>query len=93
RRRIISHLRYEGATDKSELIHKLVTWKYGSQPGEVSDEVVERVTLNLHHKHLPQLKDAKLIEYDRRSEKVVVRNLPELAELCLEHCESADLPS
>jgi hypothetical protein len=35
----------------------------------------------------------KIVGYDRRSEMVLVRDLPELAELCLDHCESADLPS
>jgi hypothetical protein len=55
--------------------------------------VHDEIESNLHHKHLPQLKDARLIEYDERSEKLLVRNLPELAELNLDHCAAADIPS
>lgn len=92
-RRIISYLQSEGPASKGEIADQLVTWKCDSHPDEASDEVIERVKMNLHHKHLPRLKDAELIEYDRRSEMVLIRDLPELAELCLDHCESADLPS
>jgi DNA-binding transcriptional ArsR family regulator len=91
RRRIISYLRNEGAASKREISHQLIVWEYDSEPSEVPDNVVERVKVDLHHKHLPELKDAGLIEYDRRSEMVLVRDLPELAELCLDHCKSADL--
>ena len=93
RRRIISHLQEEGPASQSEIAHQLVRWNYDSPPDEVSDKAVERIKINLHHEHLPQLEDAGLIEYDRRSKMLLVRDLPELAEVCLDHCESADLPS
>lgn len=93
RRRIISYLQDEGPASKSEICHQLVAWEYDSEASEIPDQVVERVKMNLHHKHLPELKNTGLIEYDRRSKMVLVRDLPELAELCLEHCESADLSS
>ena len=93
RRRIISYLQNEGPASKSEISHQLVAWEHDSPPSEVSDNAVKKVKVDLHHKHLPELKDAGLVEYDRRSEMVLVRDLPELAELCLDHCESVDLPS
>ncbi|ELY56263.1 hypothetical protein C491_14987 [Natronococcus amylolyticus DSM 10524] len=93
RRRVMLYLQQEGPASKSEIAHQLITWKYDSHSDEISDKAVKRVKMNLHHKHLPELKDAGLVEYDRRSEMVLVRDLPELAELCLDHCESADLPS
>jgi DNA-binding transcriptional ArsR family regulator len=93
RRRVMLYLQEEDSASKSEIVHHLITWKYDSHPDEVSDKAVKRVRIDLHHKHLPKLEDAGLIEYDRRSEMVLVRDLPELAELCLDHCESADLPS
>ncbi|MDG5821910.1 winged helix-turn-helix domain-containing protein [Natronococcus sp. A-GB7] len=93
RRRIISHLQEEGSASQSEIAHQLVRWNYDSPPDEVSDKAVERIKINLHHEHLPQLEDAGLIEYDRRSKMLLVRDLPELAEVCLDHCESVDLPS
>lgn len=93
RRRIILYLQEAGPASKSEIAHQLMTWKCDSHPDEASEKAVKRVKINLHHKHLPELKDAGLIECDRRSEMVLVRDLPELAALCLDHCESADSPS
>nr|WP_152421398.1 hypothetical protein [Natronococcus amylolyticus] len=87
------YLQEEGPASKSEIVRHLITWEYNSHPGEVSNKAAQRVKIDLHHKLLPQLKDAKLIEYNKQSEMVVIRDLPELAELCLDHCESADLPS
>jgi DNA-binding transcriptional ArsR family regulator len=93
RRRILSYVREEGPTSQNKIAYRLATWKHDSSPDEVADKAVERIESNLHHKHLPQLKDARLIEYDERSEKLLVRNLPELAELNLDHCAAADIPS
>jgi hypothetical protein len=93
RRRILLYVQEEGPTSQNEVAHQLAAWKYDSSPDEVADEAIERVKVDLYHKHLPQLKDARLIEYDERSEKLLVRNLPELAELNLNHCATADIPS
>jgi hypothetical protein len=93
RRRILLYVREEGPTSQNEVVHQLTAWKHDNPPDEVMDKAVERIESNLHHKHLPQLKDAQLIEYDERSEKLLVRNLPELAELTLNHCATADIPS
>jgi DNA-binding transcriptional ArsR family regulator len=93
RRRILSYVQEEGPTSQNEVAHQLAAWKQDSPPDEVADEVVEKVKVDLYHKHLPKLKDAQLIEYDERSEKLLVRNLPELAEINLNHCAAADIPS
>jgi DNA-binding transcriptional ArsR family regulator len=91
RRRIISLLQKNGPVSQREVAHQLVAWEYDSTPEAVPDKAVEKVEIALHHNHLPKLEDAKLIEYDRRSKTLLVRDLPELAELCIDHCESADL--
>jgi DNA-binding transcriptional ArsR family regulator len=93
RRHILSYVQEEGPTSQNEVARQLAAWKYDSLPDEVADKAVERMKIDLHHKHLPQLKDARLIEYDERSEKLLVRNLPELAKLNLNHCAAADIPS
>jgi DNA-binding transcriptional ArsR family regulator len=91
RRRIISLLQKNGPVSQKEVAHQLVAWKYDSTSEAVSDKAVEKAEIALHHNHLPKLEDANLIEYDRRSKTLLVRDLPELAELCLDHCESVDL--
>lgn len=93
RRRIILYLQEEGPASQNEIAQQLVTWKHGRPYDEVSDTAIERVKIELHHKHLPQLEDAGLIEYDRRSKTLLVSHLPELAESCVDHTVSADIPS
>ncbi|MDG5759383.1 hypothetical protein QA600_08515 [Natronococcus sp. A-GB1] len=93
RRRILHYLREVDSASRDEVADRLIAWKHDSPPDDVSDETVERLKVELHHNHLPQLEGSQLIEYDRRSEELLVRDLPELAEQCLEHCETADLSS
>ena len=93
RRRILHYLLEVDSASRDEVADRLIEWKYDSPPDDGSDEAVERLKVELHHNHLPQLEDSRLIEYDRRSEELLVRDLPELAEQCLEHCETADTPT
>ncbi|WP_293028171.1 hypothetical protein [Natronococcus sp.] len=93
RRRILHYLLEVDSASRDEVVHHLIAWNRDSPPDEVSDKAVERLKVELHHNHLPQLEDSQLIEYDRRSEELLVRDLPELAEQCLEHCKTADTPT
>jgi DNA-binding transcriptional ArsR family regulator len=93
RRRILRYLQEVDSASRDEVVHHLIAWKRDSPPDDVSDEAVERLKIELHHNHLPRLEESRLIEYDRRSEELLARDLPELAEQCLEHCETADIPT
>jgi DNA-binding transcriptional ArsR family regulator len=93
RRRILYYLQETDSASQDEVADRLIAWKYDSPPDDDSDEAIERLKIELHHNHLPRLEELRLIEYDRRTEELLVRDLPELAEQCLEHCKSADLPS
>ncbi|USZ70428.1 DUF7344 domain-containing protein [Natronosalvus halobius] len=44
-----------------------------TDPSEVSEEKREQVKIELHHRHLPKLDDAGLIEYDSRNGDVRYR--------------------
>jgi DNA-binding transcriptional ArsR family regulator len=90
RRRILRYLQEVDSASRDEVVHHLIAWKRDSPPDDVSDEAVERLKIELHHNHLPRLEESRLVEYDRRTEELLVRDLPELAEQCLEHCETAD---
>lgn len=50
----------------------------------------ERVAIDLHHRHLPKLAEAGLIDYDERSATVVYRGDP-LLESCLDHVAYREL--
>jgi hypothetical protein len=62
---------------------------------EIADELAadegerRRLALNCHHRHLPKLDDAGLIEYDARSNTVRYWGQPTL-EKWLEHLEHVD---
>ncbi|MDG5759035.1 hypothetical protein QA600_06745 [Natronococcus sp. A-GB1] len=90
RRRLISYVREQGPTSRTDAARQLAAWKNDTSPATLSDEAVERAEIALHHKHLPALEDARLVEYDSRSETLLVRDLPELAERCLECCGLAE---
>jgi DNA-binding transcriptional ArsR family regulator len=93
RRHILHYLLEVDSASRNEVAHRLTAWKRDSPPDDVSDEAVERLKIELHHNHLPRLEESRLVEYDRRTEELLVRDLPEPAKQCLEHCRPADLPS
>jgi hypothetical protein len=93
RRRILCHLQEVDSASQNEVVDQLIAWKRDSPPDNDSDEAIQRLKIALHHTHLPQFGESRLIEYDRRTEVLLARDLPELAEQCLEHCKPADLSS
>ncbi|WP_222913955.1 hypothetical protein [Natrinema sp. SYSU A 869] len=56
------------------------------------DEAIEEYKVMLFHHHLPKLREARLVEYDERSQQLLLRECPDLVEVCLEHCQEQDLP-
>ncbi len=58
---------------RERLAEHLTTWMTESYDGPVSEAEYEQThALVLHHKHLPQLTDAGLIEYDQRNMTVAL---------------------
>ncbi|MFC6905895.1 DUF7344 domain-containing protein [Halalkalicoccus tibetensis] len=58
---------FDANTDVSRnaLADHLADWDLEADDGSVSDEDRERMRVLLHHKHLPQLVGADLVEYDQ----------------------------
>lgn len=58
------------AVSRDALADHLADWDSEAGEGSASDEERERMRILLHHKHLPQLAGAGLVEYDQRDETV-----------------------
>lgn len=58
------------AVSRDALAEHLADWDSAAGERSASDEERERMRILLHHKHLPQLADAGLVEYDQRDETV-----------------------
>ena len=70
RRRLILGILTEGITTVKlkELVMEVVEREDGIDTTD--EDVIERVTIGLHHNHLPRLDDAGLVDYDPDSHTV-----------------------
>lgn len=68
---------------RDALADHLADWNSDADDGSTPDEERERMRILLHHKHLPQLTDAGLLEYDQHDEAV---ELTGYAEKLLSNC-------
>lgn len=76
RRRLVLTVLEEGTTpmDLPVLARRVARAETDREGGSVSGSTVERVTISLHHLHLPKLDDAGLVEYDAEDNAVVEVN-------------------
>lgn len=92
RRYVLYYLRDEERASVADVAERLAVWEYDAPADEIPETAIEEYRTVLYHEHLPMLREAQLVEYDERSEQLVFRDCPDLAELCLEHCRESDLP-
>jgi len=68
RRFVISHLREHGEPMSiNDLSDAVAAWENDAPVEELTDKQVKRVYVSLYQTHLPTLKDAGLVHYDRES--------------------------
>lgn len=53
-----------------QLTADIVQHNHHATVAEISDDMESRIRTSLHHKHLPRLADAGLLEYDRDAKRV-----------------------
>lgn len=77
RRRTIVAIVYaeNSPVTRAELAHELASLEAAGEPAASR---VETVTLQLHHRHLPKLAEAGLLEYDRADGTITYEGPPEL---------------
>lgn len=93
RRCVLHYLQTERRASLTEIATQLAAREHEIPSAAMADEDRDDPKTRLYHDHLPTLHEMRLIEYDRRSETIVVRDPPALVDRCLEHCAPADLPT
>lgn len=58
----------------TEIALQIAAWEKGTSIEDVSENLHQRIEIVLVHNHLPRLADHGVIEYDRRSGDIVVRD-------------------
>jgi hypothetical protein len=73
RRRLLAHMNGSGRDvfEVDELAEMLAEESGGGSEGPTNRR--ERARVELHHKHLPKMEDAGVLEYDARTEQVRYR--------------------
>lgn len=92
RRHILYCLQDDERASLTDIAQQVAAWKQECPPEDVSEKSIAEFKIQLYHCHLPKLQEADIVEYDMRTEMVVFRAPHDLVEMCLEYCESHDLP-
>lgn len=92
RRYVLYHLRDETQATVSDVARQVAAWERGTDPADVDEEEIDEVRTALYHNHLPKLREARIVDYDDRTEQLVYRDPPGIVETCLERCRPADVP-
>lgn len=87
RRHILYLLQDTPIVTEADLANHLALLETEESTGEILDKTLEGIRIELRQNHLPHLEDARLIEYDRRSETVRYTDPPKLLELALRFTE------
>lgn len=69
RRAVLRTMLDEESADLREVARSVARRKHDDPP---SDGALERLKVALHHRHLPKLADAGLVEYDHRNRAVAL---------------------
>lgn len=87
RRRYTLYYLQEGKrASLDEIAERIAAWEHDRSVDEVSDDTRAEIEIALYHNHLPQLREAGMIDYNGDSEMVVFQEPTEIVELCLEQC-------
>lgn len=87
RRSVLAVLRERGsAVALDDLADEVAARVHDSDLDAVSDEARERLIVELHHRHVPKLEHARLLDYDTRTKTVI----PLQVEAVAEHLDSFD---
>ena len=92
RRCALHYLREEGRATLGGIARQIAAWERKWRPEADFEEFADRIETELHHTHLPRLREADLVTYDRPSGTVVYRDPPDIVSALLDLCTGRDLP-
>lgn len=86
RRYALHYLREEQCASLAEIAEQIAAWEQDRSVDEVSDDTRAEIEIALFHQHLPQLREAGMIDYDEGSKIMAFQEPSEIADLCLDQC-------
>ncbi|QSX00536.1 DUF7344 domain-containing protein [Haloterrigena alkaliphila] len=92
RRYVLHYLREEERASLGGIARQIAAWERAYRSEEVSGDLADRIEIELVHTHLPRLREADLVQYDRRASLVVYRDPPDIVRALLDLCTDRDLP-
>lgn len=84
RRYVLHYLQEEQRASLTVLAEQLAAWERDRPVDEVTNDTRSEMEIALYHRHLPQLREADMIDYDEDSEMVVFQEPSEVTEHFLE---------
>ena len=92
RRCTLHYLREEGRASLGGIARQVAAWERSWRPEADFEALVDRIESELYHMHLPRLREASLVAYDRASATVVYQDPPDIVGALLDLCTGRDLP-
>lgn len=77
RRDLLRLLSQESPLTVTQVAEKLATIEQETPRTALSNETIQRITVSLHHTHLPKLADANVVVYEQYHGVVVLLNTPQ----------------
>ena len=93
RRCALHYLREEGRASLGGIARQVAAWERNWRPEADFEGFVDRIESELYHTHLPRLREASLVTYDRSSGTVVYQEPPDIVGALLDLCTDRDLPN
>lgn len=87
RRYVLYELRDEDHVTLPELARRVAARERGCDVDEITSDELEHIETSLHHRELPRLHEAKLLEYDERQGDVSPSQYFDLVEKYLQLAE------
>ncbi|MFC4438733.1 MULTISPECIES: DUF7344 domain-containing protein [Natrialbaceae] len=84
RRYVLYELQDEDHVERPELARRVAARERGCDVDDVASSDLERMEISLHHRELPQLHEAKFLQYDERQGDVSVTQYFDLVEKYLQ---------
>jgi|AntRauMinimDraft_4_1070384.scaffolds.fasta_scaffold00129_38 bacterioferritin (cytochrome b1) len=76
-----------------ELAEKICEWEENGSRDTIPDDELREVIISLEHTHLPKMKDATHVEYDRTDGRIRISGLTAEADVILSVSEAIERPS
>ena len=77
RRRVLYYLQEHPEITLEELSDVVAGWKAVEEDAVVGPRERDRIRISLHHTDVPRLAESDVVEYDRESREVALKQLPE----------------